>query len=204
MPLHFLFVWFSFSIRMKFIKIYPLLLTLFLPLKFTCSFYIYARVSQLCEVPLETYTLFLRHSPSCLVTARVPVTSLPYCRGGKRLDSREFREKNFLIRVYKRFVSSCTTFQRRKNVLYTEGFSVTKVSKEMRVRTLISTTDRSHAFSLLEIRIFRSTAINTSTNKMILWSRSRGCCHIFYQRCREYTWCNSTCIHNRIFIQLIT
>jgi len=110
MPLHFLL---HLVIIIKFIKTYTLSLAFFLPLKFIRSRILYIRtrasVSQPRKVPLETYTLFLRHSPSCLV--RVPVTSLPYCRGGKGLDSREFREKNFLIRVYKRFVSSCTTSQ---------------------------------------------------------------------------------------------
>lgn len=123
-------------------------------------------ISQLRESPLRAYTLFPRQSPPCLVTAHVPVTSTPYCREGKRLDSREFREKNFLIRVHKRFASSCATFRRRKNVLYVKSFSVTKCrtkcERSLKPRkTLIPTADHSHTFSLFTKREF-SSAINMS------------------------------------------
>lgn len=99
-------------------------------------------------------TLYFHDTPPCLVTVRVPVTSPPYCRGGKRLDSREFREKNFLIRVHKRFASSRTTFRRRKNVLYARGFSVTKCRTKCERarkprRTLILAAYRSHTFPFL-------------------------------------------------------
>jgi len=108
-------------------------------------------VSEPCESPLRAYTLFPRQPLPCLMTAHVPVTSTPYCRGGKRLDSREFRE-NFLIRVHKRFALSCATFRRRKNVLYVKGFSVTKCRTKCECslkprRTLIPTADHSHTFS---------------------------------------------------------
>lgn len=98
-----------------------------------------ASVSQRREDPLGGLTLYFHDtspfSPSCLVTVRVPVTSTPYCRGGKRLDSREFREKNFLIRVHKRFASSYATFRRRrKNVLYARSFSVENVERNANAR----------------------------------------------------------------------
>jgi len=109
-------------------------------------------VSQFHESPLRAYTLFPRRLPSCLATAHVSVTSASYCRGGKRLDSREFQEKNFLIRVHKRFALSCATFRRRKNVLYARGFSGTKCRTKCERslkprRTLIPTAEHSHTFS---------------------------------------------------------
>jgi len=51
-------------------------------------------------------TLFPRCRSPCPVAARVPVTSPPHYRREERLDSREFRGKNFLIRMHKPSASS--------------------------------------------------------------------------------------------------
>lgn len=95
------------------------LLALFLPLKSTRALILFIctrmPVLQFCESPLRAYTLFPRQSPPCLVTAHVPVTSTPCCRGGKRLDSREFREKNFLIRVHKTYINVSHRAARRSD-----------------------------------------------------------------------------------------